>query len=337
MLTPDQELTLEIAVEDALFRIKREYKRTNGQIYLGFSGGKDSTVMAHLIKMAELPTDIPFVFANTGIELEATLRFVQEFDYPNIHIVKPRKPFAQVLKENGKPALSKLKSEALSTYHKNIDNNPMQFSRVRQLVTGERERGGVKLGTPASQRLANKHYHFLHPDLGFQVSNRCCSYLKKYPFADFEKEHQMRGSFNGMRTAEGGTRSLMLTSCVRVDRKKGEEFYFSTPIFDWSNEVVDLFIKKYNIRLSDAYEKYGMVRTGCMGCPYGRNVEQELKILYDHEPNRYKATMFWLKDVYMNQMVECEWDEDYMEEYRAFELIREQRRQEMLNTYRPKN
>lgn len=335
MLTEAQELELEIAIEDALFRIKREYKRTNGRIYLAFSGGKDSTVMAHLIKMAELPTNIPFVFSNTGIELDATLRFVKEFPYENIVIVNPRKPFAQVLRENGKPALSKLKSEMLSTYQKHIDE-PLQYSRTRQLITGEREKGGVKLGTPASQRLANKHFQFLHPELGFKISNRCCSYLKKYPFADFEKENEMMGSFNGMRTAEGGTRSLMLTSCVRVDQKKGKEFYFSTPIFDWSNEVVELFIKKYNIKLSDAYEKYGMVRTGCMGCPFGQNLKQELKILYDHEPNKYKATMFWLKDVYMNQMVECEWDEDYMNEYREFLPTLETRRQEMLDKFRPK-
>ena len=72
-------MSLELAVEDAIFRIKRDYERTGGKIYLSFSGGKDSTVLAHLIMMADLPTKIPFVFANTGIELDATLRFVKEF------------------------------------------------------------------------------------------------------------------------------------------------------------------------------------------------------------------------------------------------------------------
>ena len=32
-------MDLELAVEDALFRIKRDYERTGGKIYLSFSGG----------------------------------------------------------------------------------------------------------------------------------------------------------------------------------------------------------------------------------------------------------------------------------------------------------
>ena len=336
MLTPDQETMLELAITDALFRIKREYERTNGRIFLAFSGGKDSTVLAHLIKMAGLPEDIPFVFANTGIELEATLRFVVEFDYPNIQVVKPRKPFAQILKEYGKPAVSKLKSSSFSTYQKHLDE-PLKTARARQLITGVREKNGQPIPGLNSYRLSNKLMHLVHPDLEFKISSNCCNYLKKYPVADYLKDHQMRGYFNGMRVAEGGARSLSLTSCVRIERKRGEEFYFSSPIFDWSNEIVELFIKKYKIKLSDAYEKYGMDRTGCMGCPYGKYVKQELKILHDYEPNKYKAIMFWLKDVYMNQLVECEWDEAYMKEYREFEPIREQRRQEMMEKFRPKN
>jgi 3'-phosphoadenosine 5'-phosphosulfate sulfotransferase (PAPS reductase)/FAD synthetase len=56
---------LELAIEDAIFRIRREYERTEGKIYLSFSGGKDSTVLAHLIMMADLPTQIPlYIFSS---------------------------------------------------------------------------------------------------------------------------------------------------------------------------------------------------------------------------------------------------------------------------------
>ena len=37
---------LEMHISDALMRIRRDYERTDGQIYLSFSGGKDSTVLA---------------------------------------------------------------------------------------------------------------------------------------------------------------------------------------------------------------------------------------------------------------------------------------------------
>lgn len=120
---------LEMAIEDAIFRIKREYERTNGQIYLAFSGGKDSTVLANLIKMANLSENIPFVFVDTGIEMNTIKEFAKNFDYDNIIVVKPRKPYAQVIKEYGNPALSKLKSSALNTYQRHLDD-PFKTARA---------------------------------------------------------------------------------------------------------------------------------------------------------------------------------------------------------------
>ena len=85
---------LEMHISDALMRIRRDYERTDGQIYLSFSGGKDSTVLAELIKMADLPTNIAFVYSDTGIEFDAIKNFVKYYDYPNLVFSKPRKPYA---------------------------------------------------------------------------------------------------------------------------------------------------------------------------------------------------------------------------------------------------
>lgn len=322
--------TLFNGVKEAMSRIINQYDLTQGSIYLSFSGGKDSTVLAHLIMMLDLPTKIPFVFANTGIEMDATLRFVKNFPYENIVIVKPTKPFGKILKDYGKPALSKLKSDMISTYQKHLDE-PFKTSRARQLISGQRERNFEVVEGRVSQKLANKHFHFLHPDTEFKVANKCCFYMKKEPFRLFEMEIEAKGSFNGVRRAEGGTRALMYQTCVQVKQKKGKPFHFSMPIIDWSDEMVEEFIKAHNISLSDAYEKYGMKRTGCIGCPYGKNLEHELKILHDFEPQRYKATMHWLKDVYMYQLIECPWDEAYMKEFNELQPVIEERRTQMLN------
>lgn len=325
---------LEMAMEDAIFRIKREYERTGGKIYLGFSGGKDSTVLAHLIMMADLPTNIPFVFSDTGIELDATKRFVKEFDYDNIVVIKPRKPYGQIVKEYGMPTLSKLKSEAMKTYQRHLDD-PLKTARARQMITGDREKGGVVIGGRNSYKLANKHMHFIHPDTEFKVANKCCQYMKKYPFDDFLKENEMYGAYSGVRIAEGGARSIAYDSCVKIKTKKGKPFYMSMPIFDWSNELMDEFIAKYTIKLSDAYEVYGCTRTGCVGCPYAQDLRGELLMLYTYEPLKYKAVMKWNKEIYMYQLVECEWDENYMAEYRDRLPIIEQRRHEMMVKFRP--
>ncbi|WP_431819285.1 phosphoadenosine phosphosulfate reductase family protein (plasmid) [Bacillus thuringiensis] len=327
---------LEMAIEDALFRIRREYKRTNGKIYLSFSGGKDSTILAELIKMADLPTKIPFVFADTRIELDATVRHVKNYPYDNIHILKPRKPFGQILKEYGKPAMGKTKSELMGTYQRNIDQ-PLSKARTRQLISGEAEKAGEKQGYRSQIALSIKQFHMLHPDLEYKVANMCCQYMKKFPFYDFAREHDMNGAFTGVRTAEGGQRALAYKSCVMLKSigkgKNKRDYLMSMPIIDWTDEICEEFIKKYNVKLSDAYEVYGADRTGCIGCPFSRNLSKDLKILFDHEPLKYKASMKWLGDVYLDQGIECPWDEEYTKKLEERKKVNEKRRQEMIDKF----
>ena len=59
-----------------------------------------------------------------------------------------------------------------------------------------------------------------------------------------------------------------------------------------------------------------------------------MKVLWDYEPLKYKAMMHWLKDVYIYQEVECDWDEEYMKEYERMKPIIEQRRKEMIDKFR---
>lgn len=331
----EKDYGLELAVEDAIFRIKREYERTNGKIYLSFSGGKDSTVVANLIMMANLPTKIPFVYSDTGLEFDVIRSFVKAFPYDNVVILKPDLPFSQIIKTKGKPALSKLKSGGLSTYQKHIDE-PLKTARARQMITGKREKNGIQIEGRNSYKIPNKYMHFIHPDTEFKIANECCSILKKKPFEKFAKERDMYGTYTGVRQAEGGVRSMVYKSCVDIKQKNGHEFYTSMPIIDWTDEVLERFIKKYNIKISDAYTVYGCTRTGCCGCPFSPNLKNELKILHDYEPNKYKAMMFFMKDVYMYQLVECEWDEEYMKEFNEKLPIIKQRNKEMIEKFRPK-
>ena len=45
--------------------------------YISFSGGKDSTVLSHLIDEALPNNNIPRVFINTGIEYKLLVSFVE--------------------------------------------------------------------------------------------------------------------------------------------------------------------------------------------------------------------------------------------------------------------
>ncbi len=69
----------EFLLEDRLNVIRdtiAKYGEEN--FYLSFSGGKDSTVVHHLLDMAIPGNKIPRVFANTGIEYNAIVEFVRE-------------------------------------------------------------------------------------------------------------------------------------------------------------------------------------------------------------------------------------------------------------------
>ena len=45
--------------------------------YISFSGGKDSTVLSHLVDEALPGNAIPRVYLNTGIEYKAVVTFVE--------------------------------------------------------------------------------------------------------------------------------------------------------------------------------------------------------------------------------------------------------------------
>lgn len=332
----EMSLALEMCITDALFRIKRDYERCQGKIYLSFSGGKDSTVLGELIKMAELPTDIPFVFCDTGIEMEAIRNFVKEFDYPNIVTVKPKKPFPLILKEDGKPVCSKMKSQFLGRYQVYLKDgrDPMGIQMTRQLISGEAENGNIKKGFRSNNALALKHFNLLWPDLEYKISSKCCDFLKKEPFQRYAKENDMSGVFMGVRNQEGGARSMVYRECVQIRIKRGREEVTSFPIIDWTDENIEEFINYFGIKVSIAYTKYGLDRTGCAGCPFGKILDVELKALYDHEPQKYKGMLFMLKDVYADMGVMLPFDPEYMEYYKEREKINEVRRFKMYEHFK---
>lgn len=60
-----QSLPLTVKIQMTERRVKEWYDYWDGDVYLGFSGGKDSTVLKHIIDSMGL--DIPAVFVNTGL------------------------------------------------------------------------------------------------------------------------------------------------------------------------------------------------------------------------------------------------------------------------------
>lgn len=315
-------MMLDDKIRDACHRIEELYYETNGKCYVSFSGGKDSTVLLALIKLCEEvytipPNAIPAVFSNTGIELGITVDFVKWVKdsgwYSNVQIIRPEVSFDWVLKNKGKPTKSKLKSEYIHSWQ----NGNRGETIVRNMILGRNKSGGKSCKT----KISDKDMHMLHDDFPLTISPNCCAELKKKPFKKYVNDNGIRGQMTGIRGSEGGARELNLDAriasnvnaklCTTVDK---HGFIKKTPIIDWSDNDLEEFIKKYGVPLSDAYTKHGFRRTGCMCCPFSQQLTKDLSYLYYHEPNRYKASMHWLKDVYIAQNVVLPFDEAYERE-----------------------
>lgn len=332
----DQDLSeLDKHISDAMHRIERLYYETDGKCYLSFSGGKDSTIVLAVIKLCEeigtIPKNaIPAVFCDTKIELDATVDFVhwvKDNWYKNVQIIKTEKSFAQVVKEYGKPFRSKLRSCQLHYYKTNPDSN------TAKSLYDDKYRYG-------KYRLANRDFHVLNSNFSIQISDKCCNEMKKKPFSKYVKDNGMIGYFSGMRMFEGGKREMIFQNRINSGDKRPCTHVSGgvtsvSPIFDWADDICEEFIQKYNVPLSRAYTEYGENRTGCFLCPYGLDVDKRLESLHTYEPNKYKAALYFLKDVYIAQGVELPFDLDYMKKYKEKWVEYEKMRYEMLKKYRP--
>lgn len=80
-------------------------------VYLSFSGGKDSTVLGHIIREVCGYKKIHFVFVDVPTQYPELKEFAQTFD--NLVILKPKISFAQVCEQYGFPMISKEVSECV--------------------------------------------------------------------------------------------------------------------------------------------------------------------------------------------------------------------------------
>ena len=130
-----QSLPLQAKITLAEQRIMEWYKYFDGNVYISFSGGKDSTVLTHLVH--GIYPDVPLVFANTGLEYPEIRRFAEKM---GAEIIYPRMRFDLVISKYGYPLISKEVSEAIYYARKIIVKNPESLDSPERERERERER-----------------------------------------------------------------------------------------------------------------------------------------------------------------------------------------------------
>ena len=149
-----QALPLELKIEKTKARIREwvNYYGVDG-VYVSFSGGKDSTVLLHLVR--QLYPNIKAVFSDTGLEFPEIREFVKTID--NVDWIKPKKTFKQIILEKGYPLFSKEIAETIwfarkivgggaTLSHRNELNGKRRFTNDWNLPTNELQKKKIARG-----------------------------------------------------------------------------------------------------------------------------------------------------------------------------------------------
>lgn len=261
-----QSLPLEVKIERTKLRIREWYEHWNGNVYVSFSGGKDSTVLLHLVR--SIYPDVKAVYCDTGLEFPEIKQFVKSID--NVDIIRPEKSFIQVIKEYGYPVVSKEISLTI------------EYARKGSQWAIDRLNGNHNYGN-------HKKYKFLL-DAPFKISDKCCGEMKKKPFKKYEKLTGLKPILGTMASEEGQRQSAYLkVGCNAFNTTRPQ----SQPLGFWTEKDIQDYIELYNVDICPVYNM-GYERTGCMFCMFGCNVKRhkdKFVIMKKTHPKIYEYCM----------------------------------------------
>ena len=268
-----QAWTLNQKIDHSLGVIEAFASWFEGKVYVSFSGGKDSYVMLSLVELV-LPK-VQCVFIQTGCESPSVCRFVRQMQADhNIEIIRPVKTLRQVFAEYGFPLVSK-----------DVSHN---IAAVRRNPYCESSRKMLWLGNP--HHIPERWMYLLNEP--YDVSDRCCFWLKKQPGHEYTKRTGLR-PYIGTTASESRTRTaayLRRGGCNMFE-EDGKQLAASWPLAIWQDEDVWAYIRDRRLALPDIYEQ-GANRTGCMGCGFGcQRSSTALDLLHKLYPKWYAMIM----------------------------------------------
>lgn len=280
------------------------------RIMVSVSGGSDSDIMLDALYRLDPEKKAVYVYFDTGLEYEATKKHLQELEeIYNIKIerVPPVMPIPTCCKKYGVPFWSKRVSEMIYRLQKHnfkwedrpFDELIQEYPHCRAALRWwcnmyEKKNNGGESSLNIAYTPYLKEYMIENPP-PCRISAKCCQKGKKEPAERYEKENSFDLTCTGVRKAEKGSRSITFKNCFTQNTYEADAY---RPLFWLSDKNKQEYRDRYGIKHSDCYEVWGMKRTGCPGCPYGKEFEQELELAKEYEPKFYRAALNIFGDSY---------------------------------------
>lgn len=275
-------------------------------VLCSISGGSDSDIVLDIIRNIDDSDKVTYFWVDTGLEYLATkehLKYLEQKYGIEIKRIKACKPIPACCKQYGVPFLSKYVSEQMMRLQKHNfqwEDEPLEvlLKKYPKCKTALQwwcnARYSDENGVQQMSRFSINRNKWLKefimqnpPD--FPISNKCCEYAKKQPAKKFIKETDADLEITGIRKSEGGIRSANYKTCFSNSKSKGCDTY--RPVFWYTDADKKVYEENFDIQHSRCYTEYGLKRTGCVGCPFNKHINEELEVIKVNEPELYKAAV----------------------------------------------
>ena len=290
---------------DLTKQVLGDARRGGKNVCCSVSGGADSDILIDLCERAE-PHFVSYVFFDTGIEYQATkehLKWLEQKYDIEIYREKAKVPVPLGNKKYGVPFLSKRVSDMIRRLQSNgfqweddtLENLLIKYPKCKAALRWWCNEWGERSSFNISRNTWLKEFLMRNPPR-FKISHKCCDGAKKDTADNYNIKYPADIGIIGVRKAEGGVRATRYNEQLSYNVTHKIQHFF--PILYFTNADRKEYEQEFNISHSNCYVEYGLIRTGCAGCPFGREYQCERDVVKQYEPKLSKAIENMWGEVY---------------------------------------
>lgn len=241
-------------------RIIRDTISSSNSSVICWSGGKDSTVLLHLV--LQLKPDIPVIHIDTGVlfpETEDFVKYLSNLWKLNLYIGRPleQESFWDTVGRFGWPIFGKSIAQSVGKAIRSGNYRPQMSNLERKLAEN-----------------------------GIRISAKCAEYILVKPTKRIEEKLKADVKFIGMLASESNARIRLFVDhgfLYEVKRYygRGRNIKKCSPIFMWREADIWQYHHMYNIPYCSIYDM-GHIRNGCWPCAMGFRNGQLRRLRHSH-------------------------------------------------------